>query len=178
MRALIGALAIAAVSTLGDFIWAEGNLRHRPLYGLTHGTVLFLSIGAYLGATEQQPCLILGASVGAMIGLLAAGSFYVLSPYAGYAVMFLIWAFVWAALAVLTGRILLLERESWGVVTSRAAAAAIGSGIAFYLISGIWRPFDPHGWDYALHYVSWTLAYFPGLAALIWKKEKRITKNE
>lgn len=188
-KPVIGALVIAAVSTLGDFMWAEGNLRDQPLYGLAHGTILFLCIGAYLGATERQPYL--GAMVGAIIGLLAAGSFYVLSPYAGYSVMFLIWAFVWASLAVLTGRILrsrrpaqaghqVLECESWSVVIARAAAAAIGSGIAFYLISGIWRPFDPQGWDYAAHYFSWTLAYFPGLAALTWRsnKAKRKTKNE
>ena len=47
---LIGALLIAAVSTLGDFIWAGLHLRHRPLYGLSHGTLLFLCIGLYLGA--------------------------------------------------------------------------------------------------------------------------------
>lgn len=174
-KALIGALAIAAVSTLGDFVWAEGNLRDSPLYGLAHGTILFLSIGAYLGAIERQPYL--GALSGAIIGLLAAGSFYVLAPYAGYSVMFLIWAFVWVALAALVGRILRAHgpaeghyvrpgRESWRAIITRAVIAAIGSGIAFYLISGIWRPFDPEGWDYAVHFLSWTAAYLPGFAAL------------
>jgi hypothetical protein len=165
-KAVIGALAIAAVSTLGDFLWAEGNVRDRPLYGLIHGTALFLCIGTYLGIVERRP--LLGAIAGALIGLVAAGSFYVLAPYVGYAVMFLIWAFVWVALAILTGRILPVEsRLTWRAVITRAVLAAIGSAIAFYLISGIWRPFDPEGWDYAVHYISWTLAYFPGLAALM-----------
>jgi hypothetical protein len=46
-------------------------------------------------------------------------------------------------------------------------AAAFGSGVAFYAISGIWRPFDPVGWDYAVHAAAWTLAYLPGFAALL-----------
>lgn len=44
----------------------------------------------------------------------------------------------------------------------------IGSGLGFYLISGIWRPFDPEGWDYAVHFLSWTLAYLPGFVALLY----------
>jgi hypothetical protein len=165
---VIGALTIAAVSTCGDFVWAEGHVRDRALFGLTHGTLLFLCMGAYLGALERQPFL--GAIAGALIGLLAAGSFYVLAPYAGYSVMFLIWALVWVALAILTGRILPKQsRLTWGAVITRAVLAAIGSAIAFYLISGIWRPFDPQGWDYVVHYVSWTFAYLPGFLALVLK---------
>jgi hypothetical protein len=34
------------------------------------------------------------------------------------------------------------------------------------LISGIWRPFNPAGWDYAVHFAAWTAAFFPGFAAL------------
>ena len=41
-------LAIAALSTLGDFIWATWIPRHIPAYGLTHGTLLFLGIGCGL----------------------------------------------------------------------------------------------------------------------------------
>ena len=50
VRAAIGgAAAIAAVSTLGDFLWANVIPGHRPLYGITHGTILFACIGIYLG---------------------------------------------------------------------------------------------------------------------------------
>jgi hypothetical protein len=45
--------------------------------------------------------------------------------------------------------------------------AAIGSGLGFYAISGIWMPFNPHGWDYARHFIYWTIAYLPGFAALL-----------
>jgi NO-binding membrane sensor protein with MHYT domain len=94
----------------------------------------------------------------------------VLAPIAGYSVMFAVWAFVWVALAVLSGRILRSKNPlTWNEVLARGVAAAIGSGIAFYLISGIWRPFNPQGWDYAIHFLSWTVAYLPGFAALMYK---------
>ena len=53
------------------------------------------------------------------------------------------------------------------------AAAAVTSGTAFYAISGIWRPFDPQGWDYAVHFGAWTLAYLPGFAALFLSRAPR-----
>jgi len=50
VRASIGGTAtLAAVSTLGDFLWANVIPGHRPLYGITHGSLLFLCIGLYLG---------------------------------------------------------------------------------------------------------------------------------
>ena len=164
--AMTGALLIAAVSTLGDFVWAGLGLRHRTVFGLAHGMILFLCMGAYLGSLEGKA--VRGAVAGALIGLTAAGSFYVLAPVAGYSVMFAVWAFVWLALAVLTGRVLPGEnRRSWSETVARGALAMLGSGAGFYLISGIWRPFDPKGWDYAVHFLSWSLAYSPGFLALL-----------
>jgi hypothetical protein len=173
-NAIVGAVLIAVVSTLGDFIWAGLHLRHRAAYGLAHGAVLFLCIGAYFGSLERNAWV--GAVYGAGIGLAAAGSFYLLAPFAGYSVMFFIWAFIWAALAALTGRILrapnglVLARPS---VLARGVLAMIGSGVAFYLISGIWRPFDPRGWDYAVHFLSWIVAYLPGFLALLYRAPRR-----
>ena len=90
VRASIGgAVTIAAASTLGDFIWATWIPRHLPLYGLIHGTLLFLSVGLFLGALHKRPGV--GALSGAVIGGLAAASFYLLAPVAGYSVMFLVW---------------------------------------------------------------------------------------
>ncbi len=152
-NAIIGALLIAAVSTLGDFVWAGFHLRHRVAYGLAHGTILFLCMGAYFGWLHKK--LTAGALYGAAIGFAAAGSFYLLAPVVGYSVMFAVWAFVWIALAFVAGAPL-----------RRGVLAMIGSGAAFYLISGIWRPFNPEGWDYALHFLSWTIAYLPGFLAL------------
>ena len=172
LKALIGALLIGAVSTFGDFVWAGLGLRHRMPYGLAHGALLFLCIGTYLGALERQR--LRGAGAGALIGLLAAGGFYLLAPIAGYSVMFAVWAFIWLALAMLSGRF--LQRPSgwaWPETLTRGLLAMIGSGVGFYLISDIWRPFDPQGWDYAEHWISWTIAYLPGFAALLAKRRDR-----
>ncbi len=161
--ALAGAILIAAVSTAGDFVWAGLQLRHRMVYGLAHGAALFLCIGAFFGWLERKP--LAGALWGALIGLVAAGCFYLLAPVAGYGIMAVIWAFVWLAVAALAGRVLNAAR-SWRETLTRAALAMTGSGAAFFLISGIWRPFDPQGWDYAVHFFSWTVAYLPAFLAL------------
>jgi len=161
-NALIGAVLIAAVSTLGDFVWAGLHLPHRIVYGLAHGAILFFCMGAYFGALRRK--MLFGAMYGTAIGIAAAASFYVLSPFAGYSVMFFVWAFVWIALAFLVRRILAAPNAPM----LRGIMAMIGSGLGFYLISGIWRPFDPRGWDYAIHLVSWTVAYLPGFVALLY----------
>jgi hypothetical protein len=159
-----GATVIAALSTFGDFVWATWIPRHEVVYGLTHGTLLFLSIGLFLGASRRQP--VEGAIYGALIGALAAGSFYLLAPIVGFSAMFVAWFGLWLALAVMDAH--LSKRPAVRrAVLGRGGAAAIMSGVAFYAISGIWRPFDPQGWDYAVHFGAWTLAYLPGFAALL-----------
>jgi hypothetical protein len=159
-----GALTMAAVSTLGDFIWANWIARHRMILGLTHGTLLFLCMGFYLGATARRPAI--GAIAGALVGLSAAGSFYLLVPLTGYSVMFFVWIALWAAFGALH-RWMQRERATVRDAFLRGATAALSSGLAFYAISGIWRPFHPHGWDYAVHFLSWTVAFLPGFLALM-----------
>jgi len=161
---LTASILLAVVSTAGDFIWATWIPQHRPIYGLTHGTLLFLAVGLVLGAITGRPAA--GGVIGAAIGLLAAGSFYVLAPLAGYPVMFACWFAIWIALAFAYAW---LSKSSTGAraVVLRGLAAAMASGLAFYLVSGIWRPFNPVGWDYAWHVAAWTFAYAPGFGALL-----------
>jgi hypothetical protein len=162
-----GALVMAAVSTLGDFIWANWIPRHRMIFGLTHGTLLFLCMGVYLGATARRPAI--GAIAGALAGFIAAGSFYLLVPLIGYSVMFVVWIALWAAFGALYCW-MQTDRATVRDAFLRGAAAALSSGIAFYAISGIWRPFHPHGWDYAVHFLSWTVAFLPGFLALMLRR--------
>src|SRR5215510_9460519 len=144
-----GALFMAAVSTIGDFIWAHWISRHRMVLGLTHGALLFLCVGLYLGAVAKKPAM--GAAGGVLIGFAAAAGFYLLAPFVGYSAMFVMWFVLWAALASLY-RWLRTSSAVDRTTVVRGVAAAVSSGIGFYAISGIWRPFHPRGWDYAIHF--------------------------
>jgi hypothetical protein len=157
-------VAIAAVSTLGDFIWATWIPRHRAIYGLAHGTLLFACVGFFLGTIARRAAF--GSIAGAIIGFLAAGSFYVLAPLAGYSIMFAVWFGLWIALGAFNGH---LNPRYAGLRTavSRGLLAAVASGVTFYLISGIWMPFKPEGLDYVVHFGGWTLAYLAGFSALL-----------
>ena len=131
--------------------------------------MLFLTIGACLGVPSRRP--VVGAFGAVLIGCLATAGFWILRPVVGYAgSMFLLFAVMWVALGVLTGRVL-QRRDNIGMVLVRSALAAVGSGVAFYAISGIWMPFNPHGWDYGRHFVYWTIAYLPAFAALLSRRQ-------
>src|SRR4029453_3325920 len=100
--ALLGALAIAAVSTLGDYLWPNVIPHRIALYGLRHGLVLFLTVGLCLGMPARKP--VAGAIGGAVIGLSSAGLFYVIQPIVGYApAMFILFFALWIQLGLLTG---------------------------------------------------------------------------
>jgi hypothetical protein len=162
--AVVGAVATAGVSTLGDYLWANVLPHGQPIYWFAHAIVLFLTVGFCLGLPSRKP--LNGALGAAAIGCAATLGFYFLQPLIGYSALFVLFVALWLALGVLTGWFL-QRRERAGDILVRSALAAIGSGLGFYAISGIWIPFKPHGWDYARHFVYWTLAYFPGFAALL-----------
>ncbi len=165
VQAIVGSLMVAAVSTLGDFVWARYIPAHRPLFGLLHGMALCLAIGLFLGALRREP--LRGAVAGALIGLGAAGGFYLLARLMGYAAMFVSWMALWAAFAILNGRGLGGPPSGTADALARGGLAAIGSGLAFYAISGIWTRPAPGGPDYAYHFLCWTVAFLPGFLALL-----------
>ena len=182
VSALAGAVLLAALSTLGDFVWANWRVRHLMLYGVLHGMTIFLAIGLVLGGRTGAP--LLGGVAGVVAGAAAAGSFYLLAPLMGYSAMFLSWVLVWIALGFIS---LWLTRRAtarrlgpgylvvpFGVLLTeglgRGVVAALASGAAFYAVSGMWFPFNPTGWDYAVHFASWTVAFLPGFAALLWRR--------
>ena len=169
-NAVIGAIITAAVSTLGDYLWANVLPHGQPVYWFAHAIVLFLTIGACLGLPSRRQ---LAGAVGAvLIGCLATAGFWILRPIVGYArSMFMLFALLWIALGMLTGRVL-QRRDNLRAVLVRSALAAVGSGLGFYAISGIWMPFNPHGVDYAKHFVYWTIAYLPGFTALLGRSRR------
>jgi len=159
------ALWSAAAMTLGDWIWAALALRHRPQYGLAHGTLLCLWMGLYLGLLTRRVAG--GAAGGAAVGFLAAGSFYALAPVVGYSAMFASWIFLWMALVALTAWLFRARVSTRGWV-ARAVVASLGSAAAFYAVSGIWMGASGPP-DYAWHFVAWTIAFLPGSLAMLWK---------
>jgi hypothetical protein len=161
---LVGAVVTAAVSTAGDYLWANALPHGQPIYWFAHAIVLFLTVGFCLGLPSQKP--LNGALGAAAIGCAATLGFYFLQPLIGYSALFVLFLALWLALGVLTGWFL-QRRERVNEVLVRSVLAAIGSGLGFYAISGIWMPFTPHGWDYARHFIYWTIAYLPGFAALL-----------
>jgi hypothetical protein len=172
VRDSIGAaLLTAAVSTMGDYLWANVLPHHRPVYGLMHGALLFMTVGVCLGAAARKP--LAGAIGGASIGFVAAGSFYLLQPFIGYSALFVLFTGLWVALGLLNGRVL-QRRDSMRAALGRGALAAVGSGLGFYAISGIWFPFNPRGWDYAVHFGYWAIAYLPGFAALLVRARREV----
>jgi hypothetical protein len=164
LEALAGALLIAALSTFGDFVWARFIPSHRAVFGLLHGMLLCLAIGLYLGARRRQA--LRGAVAGALIGLGAAGGYYLLARLMGYAAMFVLWMALWAAFGLLNARGFGEPRAGTGEALARGALAAVGSGLAFYAISGIWTRPSPVP-NYPYHFLCWTVAFLPGFAALL-----------
>ena len=172
--AILGALALAALSTFGDFVWANWRVRHLALYGVLHGMAIFMAIGFILGSHRGARRGVTGAVLGVIAGALAAGSFYAMRPLLGYSAMFVSWMLVWIALGAI-GTMLMWPRHAsvtagplLRAALTRGLAAALLSGAAFYAVSGMWMPFNPIGWlDYAEHFVRWTIAFLPAFAALL-----------
>jgi hypothetical protein len=162
--ALCGAMLLAALNTFGDFAWARYVPGHRAVFGLIHGTLLLMALGLYLGALRGR--IIAGAVGGAAAGFAAAAGFYLLAPFMGYSAMFVAWVGLWIGFAALDARVLRLSAASADVAV-RGVLAALGSGIAFYAVSGIWLRPSPGGPDYPYHFLCWTLAFLPGLLALL-----------
>lgn len=160
---------LAALNTLGDFIWAHYIPRHRAVFGLLHGTLLLLALGLYLGLLRKRPAL--GALGGALVGLAAAAGYYALARLIGLSAMFLSWMALWIGFAVLDAR-LLQRLVPLGEALIRGAVAAVGSGLAFYAISGIWTRPRPGGPAYGYNFLCWTVAFLPGFMALLVRKPR------
>jgi len=160
--AIGAAITLAAVMTFGDFVWEALHLRHRVLTGLAHGALMCLFIGAFVGARQRR--VITGLAAGPVIGLIAAGGFYLLAPWLRYSAMFPMWCLFWVLFAMLQEW--LGARPRWGEAFARGLAAAVLSGLAFWAISGIWTQHNPGGPDYVRNMWSWTVAFLPGFLCL------------
>jgi hypothetical protein len=165
LLAAVGAsLLLGAFMTFGDYLWAAWQVRHKVAYGLIHGAAMCLCMGAVIGARAGR--IGAGAAAGPVIGVAAAGAFYLLAPVMRMAAMLPAWMVFWVLFALLQQR--LGAAESLPRALARGAAAAVLSGAAFYAISGIWTDPAPGGPNYPVHFVSWSFAFLPGFLTLFW----------
>ena len=165
--ALIGAIVLGALSTLYDFIWAHFDVRHRAVYGLVHGMSLLSVAGLVLAWPVRR--YVMGVVGGALAGLMAAASFYAFYTVFGYLGGILAaWGLLWLLFGMLESQ--LRGVKPGGEALARGAAAAVLSGVAFYLVSGIWTDHSGPP-NYLRNFASWTFAFLPGFAALLWRRD-------
>lgn len=114
-------------------------------------------------------------------GLVLAAAFYPLARVIGYLGALLVtWTGMWLALALLQRRARGGEGSAREAVL-RGTAAALGSGLAFWAVSGMWtRP--AHETGYGLRFAYWTVAFLPGMLALLSKgprtSRRRVQKED
>src|SRR5262249_29069278 len=161
LHAVVAALALGLVMTLGDFAWAALRIHHRVLNGVVHGAVMCLCLGLAIGIRARRP--VPAALVGPLIGVAAAATFYLLAPALRWSAMLPAWMLLWILFAILQRQ--LARDESVGTAMKRGILAALLSGLAFYLISDIWIHEAAHP-SMVVHFGAWVFAFLPGFAAL------------
>jgi hypothetical protein len=164
-KLLLGILVVAAVSTLGDYIWYEYAVRHRMTVGILHGALMLMAVGGALGWPAKR--LTSGLGIGVAAGVLGAVSYYAMEPALGYPAMFAAWVIVWLLLAYGEGRLLQEPARPWSAVLTRGMIAALLSGVGFYAISGtVWGRPPAGGRNYLQHLAAWLVAWAPGMMAI------------
>lgn len=168
LHAVGAALLLGVVMTAGDFVWAFFDVRHSVWAGVIHGALMCLCLGTVIGIRAQRPAP--GILAGPLVGVLAAGAFYVLAPMLGYGAMLPAWMLFWICFALLQHA---LTGGTLAPALLRGVGAAVLSGLAFYAISGIWTRPSPDGPDYVRHFLSWSFAFLPGFLALFVRHDPR-----
>jgi hypothetical protein len=165
MAILIGILVVAAVSTVGDYVWYEIGVPHRMTFGIAHGALLLAAVGGVVGATAGR--IVAGIPVGAAAGIGGALVYYALENSLGRSAMIAGWAAVWILMSVFNVRVLQRPRRSWTDGIVRGVIAAVAGGLAFYLVGDdLWGRRPPGARNYVNQYGLWVAAWAPGLLAV------------
>jgi hypothetical protein len=165
LKLLLGIIFVAAIATLGDYIWYEIGVAHRMIAGVIHGALQLMAVGGVLGWLVRRTAI--GLQVGIGAGVVGALAYYAMAPAMGYPAMFAAWMVVWLLLALGEGRILRPTPRPWLAALARGAIAAVASGITFYAIAGtVWGRTPPGGRNYLRHFVAWIVAWAPGIIAI------------
>ena len=173
----VSIVLVAAVATLGDFIWYTYGVDHTMVAGIIHGAVLLTAVGAALGAANGT--IARGLPIGFVAGVGGALCFYALAAVLARQLAFSVaipasWMATWVLLSVLEGRWLRAANpRAWRTIAARGALAAVIGGAAFALVAGtLWGPPPEGGRNYALQLAAWAFAWAPGLLILTWGSRK------
>ena len=169
---LIGILLVSFVSTAGDYVWYEYSVRHRVTVGILHGAVLLMAVGGVVGVAARRVGA--GLPIGAAAGVGGALAYYLIDTVTrGSVAMIAAWAVCWLLLAVGEGRLLQRPQRPWSEVVTRGVVAAILGGLAFYAVVNIlWGRPPAGGRNYLVQFAAWTVAWAPGILALVTRVRK------
>lgn len=167
LSAFLSAATLGAVSAFGDWIWSRFLRDGDPVAGVVHGAVIFVVLAVVLGcsAGSRRATVRLLAAL-PIVGVLLAAAFYPIAWSIGYLPALVVtWVAMWLALATLQ-RWARGGAESLGLTLARGVFAALGSGLAFWAISGIWTSPSPDP-SYLWRFACWAFAFLPGFVALL-----------
>ena len=138
------ARALGVLSAVGDWIWYRYLTDGDPVAGIAHGALFVVALAAALGGSAGSWTatrrLLLALPI---VGVTIAAAFYPLVVVVGYLGALLVtWVLMWLTLA-LAQRWARAEGEPARRAVIRGAAAAIGSGLAFYGVSDLWTAPQP-----------------------------------
>jgi hypothetical protein len=167
VQIFFGVLLVALVSTLGDYVWYEFGVRHRVAVGVLHGAVLLMAVGGVVGMAARR--IGAGLPIGAAAGVGGAIAYYLIDMITpGSVAMIAAWAVCWLLLAVGEGRLLQRPSRPWTEVIVRGVLAAVLGGLAFYaVVNLLWGRPPAGGRNYLLQFAAWTVAWAPGILALV-----------
>jgi hypothetical protein len=169
LKIVTGILIVAALATLADWVWYTFDVCQGIAPGVIHGAVLLTAVGGAIGAASGR--LLRGLPIGTLAGTGGALAYYAIVAAFGErtegAAIPAAWVVTWLSMAVLEGRWISPTARSWLAIAGRGTAAAVLSGIAFYLVlEQLWGAPPPSGRNYALQFAAWAAAWAPGMLAL------------
>ena len=134
-RLVIGIVVVAAVATLGDYIWYAFGVRHQMWTGVLHGALLLTAVGGVLGAASGRT--LAGLPIGTIAGVAGALVYYGLASILRSGAMLVAWATLWVVLGILDGRFVRRRERSVRQSALQGLTAALLSGVTFYLVVDI-----------------------------------------
>ncbi len=169
-HSIVGALFLALVSTLGDWIWAK-FLTHKIVNGVVHGALMCLCIGLVLGWRAGGGRAFARGALGSLgLGALISAAFYPLYSLLGMSAMFICWMLLWMAFSLIF-RKLVDSVESLFEAISRGVLAAVLSAAGFYPMYILWTK-PPENPSYILFFLAWTIAFLPGFLPILTVKRE------